>query len=70
MVEIITVQDYKCTKNTQVVHLYSVKAKSQLGNISQRYNDNIKMPKLQDAQLEILEIYRFCWKIQQRVPGP
>ena len=50
--------------------IYSVKAKSQSGNMSQRYNDNIKRPKLQDTQLGILKIYVFCQKIQQRVSGP
>ena len=38
--------------------------------MSQRYNDNIKRPKLQDTQLGILKIYVFCQKIQQRVSGP
>ena len=31
-----------------VVHIYSVKAKSQAGNMSQIYNDNIKKSKTQD----------------------
>ena len=35
--------------------------------MSQIYNDIIKRPKLQDTQLEILKIYPFCQKIQQRV---
>ena len=34
--------------------------------MNQRYNDNIKRPKLQDTQLEILKMFTFCWKIQQR----
>ena len=51
------------------VDIYSVKAKSQAGNISQSYNNNTKMPNLQDSQLGILKIYAFCQKIQQ-VLGP
>ena len=47
------------------VHIYSVKAKSQAGNVSQSYNDNTKRPNLQDSQLGILKIYAFCQKIQQ-----
>ena len=35
-----------------------------------RYNDNIKRPRPQDAQLEILRIYASCRKIQKRVSGP
>ena len=38
--------------------------------MSQRYNDNIKRPKLQNIQLGILNIYAYFWKIQQRVSGP
>ena len=38
--------------------------------MSQTYNDNIKRAKLQNAQLGILRIYAFCWKIQQRMFGP
>ena len=38
--------------------------------MSQRYNDNIKRPKLQDTQQGILKIYSFCWKIQQKALGP
>ena len=34
--------------------------------MSQRYNDNIKRPKPQERQLEILKTYAFCQKIQQR----
>ena len=74
MVEIIAVQDYKHTKKLMwmEVHIYSVKAKSQAGNIwvNQRYNDNIKRPKQQDTLLGILKIYSFCQKIQQRASGP
>ena len=36
------------------VHIYSVKAKSQAGNMSQRCNDNINRSKPQDTQLGIL----------------
>ena len=36
----------------------------------QTYNDNIKRPKLQDAQLGILKIYTFCRKMKQRASGP
>ena len=50
------------------VHLHSVNAKSQAG--SSRYNDNTKRPKWKENQLGILKIYAFCWKIQQRTPGP
>ena len=35
--------------------------------MSQTYNGNTKRPKSQDTQLEILKIYTFCQKIQQRV---
>ena len=38
--------------------------------MSQRYNDNIRRQKPQDTQLEILKIYSFCQKIQQRALGP
>ena len=34
--------------------------------MNQRYNDNMKSPKLQDAQQEILQLGAFCQKIQQR----
>ena len=40
------------------VHIYSVKAKSQAGNVNQIYNDNIKRPKLQDIPLGILKFSR------------
>ena len=46
------------------VHIYSV-----AGNTWVKHNDNIKRAKLQNAQLEILRIYAFCWKIQQRMLG-
>ena len=52
------------------VHIYSVQDKSQTGNMSQTYNDNIKRLKPQDTQLGILKIYAFCWKIQQNELGP
>ena len=35
--------------------------------MSQRYNDNTKRSKPQDAQLGMLKIYEFCKKIQQGV---
>ena len=40
--------------------------------MSQKYNDNRqpKRPKPQDSQLEILNIYAFCQKIQQSASGP
>ena len=38
--------------------------------MSQRYNDNIKRPKLQDTQLGILKFYVFCEEIQQRAWCP
>ena len=38
--------------------------------MSQRYKGNIKRPKPQDTLPEILRIYAFCRKIQQRVPSP
>ena len=50
-------------------HIYNVKAKSQAGNISQRYNDNTKRPKPQDTLLEILKTYAFYQKIQHRASG-
>ena len=37
--------------------------------MSQRY-DNTKRPKWKENQLGVLEIYIFCWKIQQRALGP
>ena len=46
------------------IHIYSVKGKNQGGN------DNTKNPKPQDTQLEILKIYTFCPKIQQRASDP
>ena len=55
------------------VHIYSVKAKSQAGNMSQRYNTTQK--KTQKAKAERksargLKNYAFCQKIQQRASGP
>ena len=38
--------------------------------MSQTYNDNLKRPKLQNAQLGILKICTFCLKIQQMALGP
>ena len=38
--------------------------------MSQRYNENIKRPKLQDIQLGILKIYAFYRRIQQKALGP
>ena len=38
------------------VHIYSVKAKSQAGNITVKHNDNTKRPKPKDNQLGILGI--------------
>ena len=38
--------------------------------MSQIYNDNIKRPKEQDIPLNILKIYTFFWKIQQKASGP
>ena len=35
------------------VYIYSVKAKSEAGNMSQIYNDNTKRPKLKENQLGI-----------------
>ena len=46
------------------IHIYSIKVKNQGGN------DNTKNGKPQDTQLEILKIYAFCPKIQQRVSDP
>ena len=34
--------------------------------MSQRYNDNIKRPKLKENQLGILKMFAFCQKILQR----
>ena len=39
------------------VHILSVKAKSQTGNMNQIYNGNIKRPNPQDIPLRILKIY-------------
>ena len=54
------------------VHIYSVKPKSQTGNIWVKdiKNDNTKRPKPKETQLGILKIYVFCQKIQQRALGP
>ena len=38
--------------------------------MGQRYNDNTKRPKSKENQLEILKIYTFCQKVQQRALGP
>ena len=38
--------------------------------MSQRYNDNTKMPKSKENQLGILNIYAFCLKMQQKTLGP
>ena len=38
--------------------------------MSQRYYGNTKRPKPQDTPPEILKIYGFCHKIQQRASGP
>ena len=38
------------------VDIYSVKAKSQAGNMSQIYNDNKKRSKLYDTQLGVLKM--------------
>ena len=43
-------------------HIYSVKAKSQTGNIWVKDNGNTQRLKLQDTQLGILKVYAFCWK--------
>ena len=52
------------------VYIYSVQAKSLAGNYtSQRYNEN-KKTKAARYSARILEIYAFCWKIQQRASGP
>ena len=45
------------------VHIYVRKAKSQAGNMSQLYNDNIKRPKPQNIPRGILKIYAFYQKI-------
>ena len=37
--------------------------------MSQRHNDNIKIPKPKENQLGILKIYAFCWNIQQSASG-
>ena len=46
-----------------------VKAKSQAGNMSQRYNDNTKRPKPNENVQGIFKIFAFCWKIQKRASG-
>ena len=45
------------------VHVYSVKANSQTGNMNQRYNANTKRLKPKENQLELLKIYVFCRNI-------
>ena len=55
--KIITVQGYKCTKNT--VLKQRVKEVTEIMSIQKR-------PKLNENQLRILKIYAFCQKIQQR----
>ena len=53
------------------VHIYSVKAKNQVGNVwAKDIYDNIKRPKPQGTQLGVLKIHAFCRKIQQRPLGP
>ena len=37
--------------------------------MSQRYNDNIKRPKLKGNQLGLSKIFSFCWEIEQRALG-
>ena len=52
-------------------HIYSVKAKSQVGNIWVKdIMATKKRPKPQDTQIGILKIYSFCQKIQQKASGP
>lgn len=46
------------------IRIDSVDANSQASNI-RLYNDNTKMPKLQDTQLGISKIHVFCQKTQQ-----
>ena len=46
------------------VRIYSVKANSHTGDMSQ-YNDYAKMPKPQDTQLGISKIYVSCREVQQ-----
>ena len=38
--------------------------------MSQRYNDNTKRRKSQDALLGILKIYDLCWNIQHGASSP
>ena len=55
------------------VHIYSVKAKSQICNMCQAYNDNTKRPKPKENQLGILGIssreFMHSVEIQQRALG-
>ena len=46
------------------VHIYTVKANSQTGNMS-LYNENTKKAKPQDTELGISKIYEFCQKIDR-----
>ena len=52
--EIITVQDYKCSKINVNGGTHSVKA------MSQRYNNNVKRPEPKENQHRILKTYAFC----------
>ena len=52
------------------VHIYSVKVKSQAGNIWAKHKMTTQRPKPQDTQLGILKIYAFSLKIQQRASCP
>ena len=48
------------------IHIYSVKAKSQAGNI----HDQHKKAKATRYSARDFKISAFCWKIQQRASGP
>ena len=48
------------------VHIYSIKAKSQAGNIRVKDIMTTQKDQTEDTQLEVLKIYAFCQKTQKR----
>ena len=52
------------------VHINTVKAKSQAGNIRVKDIMKTRRPKPKENHVGILKIYAFCRKIQQRASDP
>ena len=62
MAKIITFQDDKHKKLMWMeVHSYSAKCKSQAGNMNQRHNDNIEVPKVMylSMRMHLKSCYNF-----------